>query len=195
MLAKILLLLINTTVFIYTTVVLLRFMLQVARADFYNPISQFVVKATDPLLKPLRRVIPGLGGVDVPSLVLAALVQLLGMLLLMLLLGGFSSNPLVYTLLPLLGVLAVLLKLFFFAIIIVIIVSWVAPNNYNPAAILLRQVTEPVMQPFRRILPPMGGLDFSPMIAMFVIYILQSIVLPELLFACGGGFLMQLGFF
>ena len=195
MLTKILVLLINLASDIYTIVILLRLLMQLARADFYNPISQFVVKATDPLLRPLRRFIPGFGGVDVPSIVLAFLVQLLGMLALMLVVGVLPVNIVFYLVLPLLGVASVLLTLLFFAIIIVIVISWVAPNNYNPVAILLRQITEPVLAPFRRLIPAIGGLDFSPMLLMFVIYVLQSIVLPELIVSVGGAMFLQIGYF
>ena len=186
MINQILDLLISTVVEIYTMIILLRLMMQVARADFYNPISQFVVKATDPLLKPLRRFIPGLWGVDFPSLVLALLVQILGFALLMLLKGSMVISPLVYLIYGVFGVCNVALQLAFFAILIVIIVSWVAPQSYNPAVSLLRQVTEPIMAPFGKILPPMGGLDFSPMLAMFVIHVLRTIVLPSIVMALGG---------
>ena len=195
MLIKILVLLINLASDIYTIIILLRLLMQLARVDFYNPISQFVVKATDPLLRPLRRLVPGFGGVDVPSIVLAFLVQLFAMLALMLIMGVLPVSPLFYLLLPLLGVASVLLTLLFFAIIIVIVISWVAPNNYNPAAILLRQIAEPVLAPFRRLVPAIGGLDFSPMLLMFVLYVLQSIVLPELIVSVGGAMFLQVGYF
>lgn len=185
MINQILELLISTLVEIYTMIILLRLMMQIARADFYNPISQFVVKATDPLLKPLRRFVPGFWGIDFPSLLLALLVQILGFALLMLLKGSIVANPLAYLIFGLFGVCNVALQLAFFAILIVIVVSWVAPQSYNPAVMLLRQVTEPIMAPFRKILPPMGGLDFSPMLAMFVIHVLRTIVLPHMVMALG----------
>ena len=166
--------------------VLLRLMMQLARADFYNPISQFIVKATDPLLKPLRRFIPGLWGIDIPSIVLALLVQIVGLVLMMLLKGTVSGSLMLFLLLSLFGILNIGLKIAFFAIIIVIVVSWIAPQSYNPAVSLLRQISDPIMAPFRRIIPPMGGLDFSPMLAMFVIHVLRSIVLPNIFMAIGG---------
>lgn len=181
MLSQILQLLVDTTVTIYTMIVLLRFLLQWAKADFYNPISQFVVKASNPLLMPLRKFVPGFGGIDVASLVLAMLVQIAGLLVLMLVAGSLSLNPLFLIIYGVFGVLQELLTLLFFAIIIVVIVSWVAPGNYNPAAALLAQITEPVMAPFRKIIPPLGGMDFSPMIVLFVLHVLRSIVLPEIL--------------
>lgn len=187
MISQILELLITSIIELYTMVVLLRLMMQLARADFYNPLSQFIVKATDPLLKPLRRFIPGLWGIDMPSVVLALLVQMVGLFVMMVLKGSISTSPMLYLLLGLFGVINIGLKIAFFAIIIVIVVSWVAPQSYNPAVSLLRQISDPIMAPFRKIIPPMGGLDFSPMIAMFVIHVLRSIILPNIFLAIGGG--------
>ncbi|MGB5324123.1 MAG: YggT family protein [Pseudomonadales bacterium] len=186
MLQQILQLLITTFFDIYTLIVILRFLLQWAKADFYNPISQLIVKATDPLVKPLRRVVPGLWGVDVASLLLALLVQILGALLLTALAGQLLVNPFAHLLLALFNVFEIVLQFYFFAIIILVVISWVAPGTPNPAAHLLHQVTEPIIRPVRNLLPDMGGIDFSPMIVMFVIYILRSIVLPGVLATLGG---------
>ena len=185
MINQILELIISSVVELYTMLVLLRLMMQLARADFYNPISQFIVKATDPLLKPLRRFIPGLWGVDMPSIVLALLVQIVGLVLMMLLKGTVTIDPVLFLLLGLFGVINIGLKIAFFAIIIVIVVSWIAPQSYNPAVSLLRQISDPLMAPFRKIIPPMGGLDFAPMLAMFVIHVLRSIILPNIFMAIG----------
>src|SRR5690554_8047850 len=114
---------------LYLLVVLLRFVLQLVRADFYNPISQFIVRATSPLLMPLRRVIPGFGGIDLASLVLAILVQLLLMIVTLALLGfGFGGNLLQLLVWSLIGVTSLFLKIFFFALIVSVILSWVAPG-------------------------------------------------------------------
>jgi len=106
------------------------------------------------------------------------------------LLAAFSSlwglNPLVYLLAAIFGLIEVVLNFYFFAIIIVIIISWVASGSYNPAVALLSQVTEPVMAPFRRILPAMGGLDFSPMVVLFIIHVLRTIILPAMMASVGG---------
>ncbi len=177
---EILELLINTAVDLYTLVILVRLFLQIARADFYNPVSQFVVKATDPVIKPLRRFIPGFGGIDIASIVFAILVQALGVFLLLLLKGASGFNPLLLLVFGVFGAAKVALNLFFFAILILIIISWVAPGNYNPIASILQQITEPLMAPFRKLIPPMAGLDFSPMVVLLVIHILNGIVLPDL---------------
>ena len=148
---------------LYLLIVLLRFILQLVRADFYNPLSQFIVRATKPLLNPLRRVIPGFGGVDFASLVLAILVQLVLMIVTLTLMGygvgGYILQLLVWSVI---AVTSLFLKVFFFALIISVILSWVAPGSYNPGAQLINQICEPMLMPFRRLLPNLGGLDISP---------------------------------
>lgn len=164
---------------LYLLIVLLRFVLQLVRANFYNPLCQFAVKATQPLLKPLRRVIPSLFGLDMSSLVLAILVQMV-IFAVVLTLSYMSFNILGLLAWALIGVFTLFLKVFFFAIIISVILSWVAPGGASPAAELVNQITEPALAPFRRILPSMGGLDISPILAFMVIQLLQSYVIPPL---------------
>lgn len=166
---------------LYLLIVLLRFILQLVRADFYNPLSQFAVKATKPLLNPLRRVIPGFGGLDLASLVLAILVQLLLMALILLMLGYGIAGVLPQLLIwSVIGVTALFLKVFFFALIVSVILSWVAPGSYNPAAQLINQICEPVLMPFRRLLPSLGGLDISPIFAFMALQLLDMLVIKNL---------------
>lgn len=161
---------------LYLLIVMLRFLFQVVRADFYNPISQFVVKATNPLLKPLRRIIPGVFGIDIASIVLALLVQYLVVQLVILLAGYGLLNPLQVLAWSIVGLLSLTVNIFFWGIIIMIIVSWVAPGSYNPALLLLRQLVEPVMAPFRRLIPPLGGLDISPIFAFLVLNVINILI-------------------
>jgi YggT family protein len=169
-------LLVQTLFSLYLGVVILRLLLQLARADFYNPISQAMVKATNPLLLPLRRVIPPLGKVDTASLVLALIVQLIAMVSILLLFGAGLPN--IVTLLgwAVIGCVALTVNIYFFAIIINIILSWVAPGSHHPAAVLLYQLTEPVMQPFRKLIPPMGGIDLSPILVFLSISVVQILL-------------------
>ncbi|MGM3425318.1 YggT family protein [Pseudomonas benzopyrenica] len=171
---------------LYLLIILLRFILQLVRADFYNPLSQFTVRATQPLLKPVRRIIPGFGGVDLAALVLAILVQLALMMVVVVLLGA-SIGGLFPALLiwALLGVASLFLKVFFFALIVSVILSWVAPQTHNPAAELVNQICEPLLAPFRRILPNLGGLDLSPIFAFIVINLLDRFVIGQLAVATG----------
>lgn len=169
-------LLISTLAGLYLTVIVLRFLLQLVRADFYNPVSQFVVKATNPLLLPLRKVIPGVFGLDMASIVLALLFHALVITALALILHNSFVPPLALALWSLVGTLAVTLNVFFWGMIIMIVVSWVAPQSYNPVLLLLRQLVEPLMAPFRKILPPMGGLDLSPILAFLSLGVLDIVV-------------------
>ena len=165
--------LIQTLLSLYLLAMLLRFLLQLARADFYNPICQFLVKITNPLVIPLRRVIPGVAGLDMASLLLALLLQLAGIVALLLINGLALPNILLLLVWSALGVIGLLVNIYFFALLAMIILSWIAPGSSNPAIYLLFQITEPVMAPFRKALPAMGGMDFSPILVFIIINVIQ----------------------
>jgi YggT family protein len=170
---EILVYLIQTLLSLYLIAVLLRFLLQLVRADFYNPISQFLVKLTNPPVLPLRKVIPGYGGLDLASLLLAFVLQLLGIVAMLLVNGqGLPGIPLLLAW-SALGVVGLLINIYFFALLAMIILSWVAGGSRHPAIYLLHQITEPVMAPLRKLLPPMGGMDFSPILVFILINVLQ----------------------
>jgi YggT family protein len=165
---------------LYLLIVLLRFVLQLVRADFYNPLCQFAVRATQPLLRPLRRIVPSLFGLDMSSLLLAIIIQMVIMALTLLLAYGTTGNPLQLLVWSLIGVTALFLNIFFFAMIISVILSWVAPASHNPGAELVNQICEPVLAPFRRMLPNLGGLDISPILAFMVLKLLDMLVINNL---------------
>ncbi|WP_137973648.1 YggT family protein [Pseudomonas sp. F(2018)] len=179
--AEALIYIVQTLGSLYLLIVLLRFILQLVRADFYNPLSQFTVKATQPLLKPLRRIIPGFGGLDLASLILAILVQLVLMVVVVLIAG---YNPLAVGLQLLvwaiIAVTSLFLKIFFFAMIISVILSWVAPGSYNPGAQLVNQICEPLLVPFRKLIPNLGGLDISPIFAFIALNLIDRFVIGNL---------------
>ena len=164
---------------LYLLIVLMRFILQLVRANFYNPLCQFIVKATQPLLKPLRRVIPSMFGLDMSSLVLALIVQMV-LIAVILALKGFMVDWLLLVPWALIALFSLFLNILFYAMIISVILSWVAPGSHNPGAELVAQITEPVLAPFRRIIPNLGGLDISPIFAFIVIQLLQSWLIPRL---------------
>ena len=165
----------------YLLLLFLRFLFQLVRADFYNPLSQSVVKLTNPPLKLLRRVIPGYAGVDWPCVVLLLLVQGLEIFILSLI---YIAHPpalsalLVLTIAHLLQFCAWMYLGFIF---LVVILSWIIPGAYNPLTVLLYQLTDPVLRRARRWLPDLGGLDFSPMLVMLVIFLLLNLVVAPLL--------------
>ncbi len=164
---------------IYIGLVLLRFLCQLVRADYYNPISKTLVKLTNPLLVPFRKIIPGVGGIDWAALVLAFLLEVALIFIVQLVLGSMflSLKILPYALLQLIGLA---LNFYFYGMIILVIASFVAPNSHNPAISLLNQLIDPLLRPIRKALPAMGGLDFSPMVLMFVIYLFRQYFVPLL---------------
>jgi YggT family protein len=172
-------LLVSTLGGLFLLAVLLRFLLQLARADFYNPLTQAIVRITDPGVKIFRRFIPSYRGIDIPTLVFAFLIQLAATTMLI----SFSGFPLpgINTIVSwsAVGLLSFVLNIYFWSIIISIVVSFIAPLSANPILILTRQLTEPVMAPFRRLLPAMGGLDFSPIFVFLTIRIIQTVVIAQ----------------
>lgn len=190
MLAQILLFVLDTVCGFLTLTLLARFALQWARAPFRNPFGQFIIAVTDWMVRPLRRLIPGLFGLDLASLLLAWLWQVVyqgiafgfsGIWL------AVSAAPiLVVTLLAVLEVAKIGLYLVMGAVIVSAVLSWV--NPYAPLANVVDTVTRPLLRPFRRVIPPVGGVDLSPLalllvlqIALIVIAGLRSSVLPLIL--------------
>ncbi|WP_043319755.1 YggT family protein [Microbulbifer sp. HZ11] len=173
----------NIGVFILATIgilflfaVLLRFMLQLARADFYNPISQGIVKVTNPLLRPLRKIVPGLFGIDMASLVLALLVAWVMIIGAGFLAGAGMLNPLSALLWAFLGVLMTLIAILFVGMLISIVVSWIAPQSSHPALMLLRQLLEPVYAPVRKVIPPLGVIDISPIFVFILLTVVDKLL-------------------
>ncbi|TVP91271.1 MAG: YggT family protein [Pseudomonadaceae bacterium] len=177
--------LIQTLGSLYLLIVLLRFILQTVRADFYNPLTQFFVRATAPLLMPLRRVIPGFGGVDLASLMLALIIQAILIALILGLAGVGMPGLLQIIVWALVGITALFVKIFFFALIISVILSWVAPQSQNPAAMIVHQICEPLLSPIRRFLPSMGGLDLSPIFAFIALRLVDMLLITNLAIATG----------
>jgi len=171
--------LINTLFGLYILTVMLRVVLAVVRADFYNPVSQFLVKVTNPPLLPLRRFIPSFGKIDTSALVLMLVLQMASFGLIALLRGGQVSlwALLILSISELVGLL---LNVFLFSIFIQVIISWVNPGTYNPVVSLLFSITEPILRPCRRLIPPMSGMDLSPLVALIAIQLAKMLLLPPL---------------
>ncbi|MCB1950340.1 YggT family protein [Nitrosomonas sp.] len=165
---------------IYMIIVLLRLMLQILRADFYNPLSQFIVKVTNPLLKPLRRIIPGVGGIDFASIVLLFILQLLKLILTALAAGAMFSITSLFVL-SIAELIALVLNVYMISILIQIVLSWIGPNTYNPVTGILYAINEPVMRPARRILPPIANVDLSPILVFICIGLLKILVVSPLI--------------
>jgi YggT family protein len=157
--------LIGTLTDLYVTAILLRLLLQWVRADFYNPLSQFLVKVTNPVVVPARRIIPSIGKVDTASVVVMLLLEL-AQLALISALGQVDFGMQYLFLFALRKLLFTLLMTYFVLIIARVIVSWVAQQSRHPLIPLIYQLTEPVLRPFSRLIPPLGGVDLSPLFAL-----------------------------
>ena len=170
----------NTIAGLYLLFVVARFLLQVAKADFYNPISQAVFKATDPVVRVLRSFIPGYKGVDFSSLILAFIVQFIAISVTIFLYGGVIPSVGFIITWSFIGVLNFIILFYYYALIASIVMSFVMmfSGNMNPHPILLLvwQITEPIMAPFRRVIPPMGGLDFSPIFIFLIIGLIRNFI-------------------
>ena len=171
--------LIETIFGLYILIVMLRFLLQWARADFYNPVSQFIVKATQPALKPLRKIIPGLGGLDMAALVFMITLKLAELWLVTGLLG-LSPQIGGLLILSIAELLGLLINVFIFSILIQVIISWVNPGMYNPVMGLLHGLTEPLLGPARRVIPPISGLDLSPIVVIIILQLTSMLAVAPL---------------
>ncbi len=165
--------LIQTFAGLYLIMVLLRFLMQASRVDYYNPICQAIVKLTDPPVKPLKRILPSFRGVDFATLVVALIVQLATVCLIMAISGGYPFHP-AYIAWSLVGLVSTLVDIYFFALIVMVIASWIAPYSNHPAMALVYQLTEPVCAPARKLLPAMGGIDFSIILVFVAITLIDS---------------------
>jgi len=170
-------LLVNTLGSLYLLAILLRFLLQISRADFYNPITQMIVRFTDPGVQIFRRFIPGFRGIDFSTLVFAIVVQCAAVASLIALAGIPLPGPGLIITWSLAGLLNFVLNIYFWSILISIVSSFIAPFSTHPALVLVRQLTEPVMAPFRRLLPSMGGLDLSPIFVFLTIQVIRIMVI------------------
>jgi len=161
---------------IYIAIMLLRFLLQYVGADFYNPISQFIVKVTQKPVFITRRLIPGFRGIDVATLVLA-LALIFIKLTVLYAIGGIQPSIAGIVIQGLYDLVQLIIDIFIFAIFVQAILSWVNPDPYNPVSGLLRSLTSPVLGPVRKLLPAMGGFDLSPIVALIGLMFIKRAIL------------------
>jgi YggT family protein len=166
--------LINTLFDLYIMVILLRVWLQVARADFYNPFSQFVVKATQPIVAPLRRFIPSLGGWDSATILFGYVVACLKVITLSLVMN-MTFNPTVVAISGLVILLTAVFKIIFWVLVLRAILSWVSQGR-NPIEAVMHQLSEPLLAPVRRFIPPIGGLDLSMIVVLLGLQFVEILV-------------------
>lgn len=157
----------------------LRVLLQLVRANFHNPVCQFFYKATNPVLMPLRKLLPPLRRLDTAGVLVAYLLECLKVWLLAAF-GGFALNLSGTLVLGFAELVAFLLMLYFWLILVRVVLSFVGQGSYHPMVPLIAQLTDPVLRPIRRVLPDLGGLDLSPLVAMLAIYLARALVVAPL---------------
>lgn len=172
--------LVSTVFGFYILAVMLRLILQIVRADFYNPVSRFIVKITNPPLSPLRRVIPGFAGIDMASVVFLLFLQMLELFIITMMRGFPAPDFLGLIIFSAVELVTLGFYVFLFSIFILAILSWINPGQYNPINNLLHQITEPLLRPARRKLPPMSGMDLTPMLVMVGLWLVKLLVLDPL---------------
>jgi len=169
--ASALVFIVNALTSLYLLVLLLRFWLPWLRADFRNPLAQGILKLTSPIIIPLRRIVPSFGRLDTATVMVAFVVQYLGILLILLIFGTSATFSVIATT-AIVKLVLLSVNLFMFAIFVRIILSWISPGQYNPATAIISTLTEPLLRPVRRLIPALGGFDISP---IFVIIALGAI--------------------
>lgn len=160
--------------------IVLRVLLQWVRANFYNPICQFLYKVTNPVLMPLRKIVPSWRNIDIAGIALAWLVTALKLVLLYATLGE-SLGVLGLVVLALADLIDFVLLLYIVLILARVVISFVGADSYHPIVPLVMQLTEPVLKPVRRVLPAVSGIDFSPMVALLAITLARVLIAKPLL--------------
>jgi len=176
----------NASVFLVTMafsflllMMMLRFFLHWVKADFYNPVSQFIASVTTPFVRPLQPLIPSLYGMDLATLLMALALQMLELILIFLL-SDYALNFSAIFFISLSKLLQLSINIFFFAILIQALLSWISPGSWNPITIMIHQLSEPILRPAKRLLPPMNGLDLSPIIVLVVLQLAEILIIAPL---------------
>jgi len=177
---------VSTLTNLYIMTFVIRILLQWQRPDFRNPIVQFIFAVTNPLVLPLRRYIPPVYGLDTSSLLVAIALKAAEFALLLSVLCATAPDLAALAGMTILSLLRTVLNLYFFLILISVILSWVASSSYNPTAQLVGKLAEPILRPFRKLIPPIGGIDVSPILAIIAIQALTMLV-PQATFFAGLG--------
>lgn len=176
----------STALFLITTlfdlsifILIIRVILAWVKADYYNPVTQFIIKVTQPLVGPLRRIIPTFAGVEYASIAIMLLLELLKFFLISIITIG-TPNIFGLFILAVADILKGFLNVFFYAILIQAILSWVQ-SNYSPVTQILSQITAPILRPLHRIIPPVGGFDITPIPAMILLQVLILLIVNPLM--------------
>ena len=174
--ASALVFIVNALTSLYLLVLLLRFWLPWLKADFRNPLAQGILKLTSPVIIPLRRIVPSFGRLDTATVLVAFVVQYVAILLILLILGASASFSVIATT-AIVKIVLLSVNLFMFAIFVRIILSWISPGQHNPATAIINTLTEPLLRPVRRLIPPLGGFDISPIFVIIALGALTRVLM------------------
>lgn len=178
--------LVQTLFGLYLLALLLRFLMQLSRADFHNPIARILTQITNPPLRPLRRMIPGYSGIDWALVLLIVAIQVAEIVAVSLIANtGVPELP-GLLLLALGRILQFVIYIYIFVILIAVVLSWVNPHAYNAGTVLIHSLSEPVLRPARNMLPAMGGLDLSPLVILIALNLLQILLVAPILDSAAG---------
>lgn len=166
----------DTLLTLYLYVLILRFVMQLTRADFHNPLAHAVLVVTNPIIMPLRRIFPPVGKVDSASVLAIILVAAITVGVLTFIVSGALLDPINWLVATALMLVRAFIVFFMGAIFIYALLSWVVPAGYNPAMALLATIVEPVLRPFRRLIPPIGALDLSALWALLALGVLLRLL-------------------
>lgn len=172
--------LISTLFGLYILAIMLRLILQLVRADFYNPISRFIIKVTNPPLKPLRRFIPGFAGIDMASIFVMLTLQMLELFIITFLRHFPTPDILGLALYASIELISLGFYVFLFSIFVLALISWINPGQHSHISSLLYQISEPVLRPARKLLPSTSGIDFSVIVALIGLWLFKLLVLDPL---------------
>ena len=168
---------VSTIAQLYLFVLLLRLLLPWFGTDFRNPIAQAILKLTSPVVVPLRRIVPPIGRIDTATVLVAFIIQYVTIVVVLMIMGSFALATFAQiAITSVVNLLLLVLNLFIFAILIRVVLSWISPGGYNPILAVIHSLTDPVLRPFQRLLPSMGGLDLSPLFAMILLSALRIII-------------------
>ncbi|MDQ2070623.1 YggT family protein [Natronospira bacteriovora] len=168
--------LVNTLLSLYTLAVMLRFLLQKLGADYYNPLTQLVIRATDPVLRPMHKVMPAWRGFDLAAVVLMLILQAINVVLLALIQGVGMLDPFQIPFFAAIKLITLFIMLYIFTILVQVVISWLSPGNPNPVLGALWTINRPVLDPVRRAMPNLGGIDISPMLVLIGLFFLNLLV-------------------
>lgn len=173
--------LVQTLFDFYLFFLLLRLILQYLRVDYYHPFTQFIVKITNPVVVPLRRVIPGYWGIDFATVCVIFIVSLIKFILIAFMNVHHFPNVFGLIILSFGDLIGLAIKLYFYAILASVILSWLAPQTHSPIIDIISRLTEPLLRPARKIIPPIGGFDISPIPVLIVLQILIILISAPLM--------------